>query len=187
MPGDVQACPKAGKKSLSHPKYIGGLTHLLQGKVRSKQLSVPLGHRKPCQKDYTGGRDGLGSMHNWGYLWHCPGAVTPPFGCLSLQKCADIHTHAPCLLSYPTPAPVHPLPVSPRLPLPGASRAASHRGVVPSCPRPLLPIACKSLVQGSAPQLTHSAPGRQGLGWGEPLVGCASAKPHRVTLKGHAA
>lgn len=54
MPGDVQACPKASKKSLSHPKHSGGLAHLPWCEVRSRQASVPLGHRKPCPKRLYG-------------------------------------------------------------------------------------------------------------------------------------
>lgn len=132
------------------------------GRGTEQAGASPLGHRKPCPKGLWGERDGPGSVHNWGYPSTAWGQ-RPPLGCLSLQKCA--HTHAPCLLSYPAPAPSQPLPISPRVPFPDASRAASCRGVVPSCPGPLLPIACKPLCAPAHPPCIPQA----GLGVGGAL------------------
>lgn len=119
-------CPKAGKKSLSHPKYVGGLTHLLQGEVWSKQLSVPLGHRKPCPKRLYGW-EGWAWLHaQLGVPLALPRGSDPP---LAASPCRNVQTYT---LMHPdcSPTPLQPLCI----PCPSALMSPSQ---VPAELRPI--------------------------------------------------
>lgn len=163
VPGDVQACPKAGKKSLSHPKHGGGLAHLPQGKVRSRQAPVPWAIGSPAPKGY--GVRGMGlAPCTTGGTPALPGGSSPP---LAASPCRNVHTHmhpacSPTLLQ-PLPTPCPSALVSP------SQMPAELRPVEGLCPVALGHF-CPLLASLCAPRLTHPASHRQDLGWGEPLV-----------------
>lgn len=161
-------CPgmsQSWQESLFHPKHGGGIAHLPQGKLwRRCQFLWPVAA-------YMGERNELGSLHNWSQQspWHCLGCL----GCLSLQKCAHMHTGSlPVLLPprSPCPAPAH---------LVSPSHMHQSRVLLS---RSLLPVACKpwcGAVHPSSPALHPQA----GSGvWG--AVGDTGCSPRRVTPGG---
>lgn len=103
-------------------------------------------------------------MHKWGYAWHCPG-TSHPLGC------RHAHTHSPC-----PPVPLQPPLISPRVP---SLMPAELCPIKWLCPPALDPW--HGDVHPAHPACTLQA----GLGVGRALgdTGCASAKPHRLTLR----